>query len=1041
MFSLLVSTSLRCRILVLAIAAIIIAYGVFTQRSMPIDVFPDLNKGIITIMTEVPGLAPEEVELLVTRPIEAAVAGAMGMTRIRSSSKINLSIVYVEFDWGVDILRARQLVGERLQVARAQLPDNAQPILMPTASLMGEVMIIAMTGLPGDPMALRELADWVVAPRLRAVPGVSNVQPIGGEVRQYRVAPDLLRMNQMGITIQELERALLNFGSNHGGGVSDKTTAQEYQIRILGRTTVLEDLRNVSITQRFGQPILLHQVAQVSFQAKQRRGDASYMLQPAVLMSIQKQPGADTLELTARLETSIAALGPAMPPGVKLDQVVFRQADFIDASIGNVQQVLIEAMAAVAVVLFLFLANTRTTAISLVAIPLSVLMTFIVFRWMGLTLNTMTLGGLAIAIGELVDDAVVDVENIYRRLSENRRLAIPRPALEVIADASQEVRSGIVQSTLIIIIVFIPVFAIPGIEGLFFAPLGIAYIVSIFSSLIVSITLTPVLCYYLLPRMRQMHDPSHRESWVVRRLKQLNLRLLQGMLDNPAPFLVAICIACFLAVAIIPTLPRAFLPRFNEGSVMIEMTLEPGISLEESSRIGRVAEKLLLEIPEVKAVGRRTGRSEYDELAQGVHMSEIETRVEATDRTIPEIMDEIRVRLSNLPGSYNVGQPIGHRLIDHVLTGAAAQVVIKVFGEDLDILRNVAGSVEARLRGIPGLVDLRTERQVPVPQIQIHVDPKKALQYGVQSGPLSETLSGLIHGREVSEIFVGERHFDVVVRLDDAQRDMRTLSSLLVETGNGPLPLSHLAGMSETSGPNEILRENNRRRLNVLANGSGTNKRLAQDIRAALADVPLPVGYFVSFEGIYAEQDQSSLRLMGLAFLSLGLIFAMLYTRYRSLPLVLIVMCNVPLALIGCVVAMKITGLELSVASMVGFITLAGISTRNGILKINHYINLVLHEGEKFGRQMIIRGSQERLVPVLTTAVSACIGLVPLLLDPSAPGKEILHPVAVVIFGGLVSATILDSLLTPYLFQRFGQPSLQALVQTTLKGRTAKAFD
>ncbi|MBU2090687.1 MAG: efflux RND transporter permease subunit, partial [Alphaproteobacteria bacterium] len=496
MFSFLVSASLRCRILVLVAAAIIVGYGVVTQRSMPIDVFPDLNKGIITIMTEVPGLAPEEVEILVTRPIETAVAGAMGMTRIRSASQINLSIVYVEFDWGVDILRARQLVGERLQVARAQLPDSAQPILMPTASLMGEVMIIAMTGLPGDPMALRELADWVVAPRLRAVSGVSTVQPIGGEVRQYHVAPDLMRMNQMGITIQELERALQLFGSNHGGGVSDRT-AQEFQIRILGRTAVLDDLRNVSIGQRFGQPILLHQIADISFQPKQRRGDASYMRQPAVLMSIQKQPASDTLALTARLEAAIADLGPAMPQGVKLDQIVFRQADFIDASIGNVQQVLVEAMAAVAVVLFLFLANTRTTAISLVAIPLSVLMTFIVFRWMGLTLNTMTLGGLAIAIGELVDDAVVDVENIYRRLSENRLLAIPRAPLAVIADASQEVRSGIVQSTLIIIIVFIPVFAIPGIEGLFFAPLGIAYIVSIFSSLIVSITVTPVLCYYL----------------------------------------------------------------------------------------------------------------------------------------------------------------------------------------------------------------------------------------------------------------------------------------------------------------------------------------------------------------------------------------------------------------------------------------------------------------------------------------------------------------------------------------------------------------
>jgi HME family heavy-metal exporter len=1036
-FAFLVNVSLRSRALVLVISGIIIAYGVATQRDMAIDVFPNLNKGLVTIVSEARGLAPEEVEVLVTVPIEAAVSGAAGLTRVRSSSATGLSIVFAEFDWGVDIRLARQIIVERLATARSALPREVQPVLMPAASLMGEILIFAVTGETSDPMELRELADWVVATRLRATPGVSQVNAIGGEVRQYRVTPDLVAMNRLGVTVQDLEHALAAFGSNAGGGVANQAS-QEYQIRILGRTASLDDLRNVSIDIRGGQPVALSQIADISYQPQPRRGDAGFMGKSAVLLTVQKQPDADTLDLTRRLEAVMRDLEATVPEGVKVNQLVFRQADFIEASIGNVQQVLIEAMAAVAVVLILFLANARTTAISLIAIPLSVLMTFIVFRWSGMTLNTMTLGGLAIAIGELVDDAVVDVENIYRRLAENRLSPDRRPPLAVIIDASQEVRSGIVQSTFIIILVFVPVFAIPGIEGLFFAPLGIAYITSIFASLLVSITLTPVLCYYLLPHMPM---GPHKDAWLVRKLKQINGRVLERVLNAPRPLLAGVALGCVVAIAIVPTLPRAFLPPFNEGSLMIEMSLQPGISLEESARIGRIAERVLMVVPEIRSVGRRTGRAENDELAQGVHVSELEADVELADRSMAEVMRDVRQRLAGLPGDFNVGQPIGHRLIDHVLTGAAAQVVIKIFGEDLDIIRRLATTAEQRLRGVPGLVDLRIEKQVPVPQIQVKLDPQKALAYGVQPGALTRELGGLIDGVELSDIVIGQRHFDVVMRVADASRTQQALSTMLVETKSGAVPLSHLATISEASGPNEVLRENGRRRILVLANGDGSNTRkLAPMIREALAEMPLPTGYSMSFEGIYAEQGNSSLRLLGLSLISLTMIFSLLYTRYRSMALTLIVMTNVPLALIGCVIALKVTGLELSVASMVGFITLTGISTRNGILKVNHFINLVMREGEKFDRKMIIRGSQERLVPVLTTAASACVGLIPLLLDPGAPGKEILFPVAVVIFGGLLSATVLDAMLTPLLFLKFARTAVEGLASQSSRRQVVEVY-
>jgi HME family heavy-metal exporter len=574
-------------------------------------------------------------------------------------------------------------------------------------------------------------------------------------------------------------------------------------------------------------------------------------------------------------------------------------------------------------------------------------------------------------------------------------------------------------------LVFLPVFAIPGLEGQLFAPLGIAYIVSILSSLLVSITVTPVLSSFMLPKMSKL---SGHQSWLILKLKNINGRLLNRVFDDPGPVLAVVGIAVFLAIAIVPTLPRAFLPPFNEGSLMVGMTLDPGISLEESARIGRTAELLLQQIPEVRTIGRRTGRSESDEHSLGVHETEFEISIELAGRRMETVMREVRSRLGGLPGNISVGQPISHRLIDHILTGTPGQLAVKIFGDDLDVLRNLAGDMNRRLSVISGVVDLEIEKQMPVPQIQIRVDPRQARLYGVQPGPLTRRLAHMINGATVSQIVDGVRYFDVVIRLDDIGRDARSLAAVLIDTDSGPIPLSHVAKVHMSNGPNQVLRENGRRRILITANGDGANdSRIAVDVRQVVDEFPLPTGYFATFEGIYAEQNRSALRLLGLAAISLSLIFAVLYTRYRSVTLAMIIMCNVPLSLIGCVLAVKLAGLQLSVASMIGFITLTGISTRNGILKISHFINLVLHENETFGREMILRGSQERLVPVLMTATSACFGLLPLLILPNAPGKEILYPVAVVIFGGLLVATFLDSLLTPLLFLRFGRSALERL--------------
>ncbi|MBW7834816.1 MAG: efflux RND transporter permease subunit [Simplicispira suum] len=1026
MFAYLIRTSIRQRLIVLGISLLLVVYGVLTARQMPVDVFPDLNKPTVTLMTEAGGMAPEEVEQLVTFPIESGMNGMPGVTRVRSVSGIGLSIIYVEFEWGSDIYRNRQQISERLNLVREQLPEGVVPQMGPISSIMGEILLIA---LPADPdkvsaMQVREYADWVLRPRLLTIPGIAQVTPIGGEVRQYRVEIRPAQLQALGVEREKLEGALRDFGANTSGGFLE-SQGREYLIRQIGRTSRLQDLQNVVVSVKNGQAILLSQVADVKIAPALKRGDAGYNGKPAVILSVQKQPSADSVTLTREVEHAIAELQQSLPAGIEAPQFLFKQANFIENSVRNVQEALRDGAILVAVVLFLFLLNVRTTLISLTAIPVSLLATALVFHYFGLSINTMTLGGLAIAIGELVDDAVVGVENVLRRLKLNSALAVPRPVAEVIASATLEVRSAIVYATVIIVLVFVPLFVLPGIEGRLFSPLGVAYIVSILASMIVSVTLTPVMAYYLLPRMKQM---GHGDSWLVSHLKRWDAKLLHWSFGHTGALLLAAVLAVVMATATIPFFPRSFLPDFNEGTLTVNVVLNPGTSLAESNRIGVLAEQIVASVPEVTQVGRRTGRAELDEHAEGVHYTEMDVDLKVSERSRSAIIRDIRTRLGVLPAASNVGQPISHRL-DHLLSGVRAQIALKVYGDDLDTLRTLAADLRTRLAQVHGLTDLQIEKQVLIPQIKIHLDYDKLGRYGVAPGALLVSLQQMVEGERVTQIVEGNRRFDLVVRLPEKDRSLHALQNLMIETPKGAVPLSSLATIEDGDGPNQVSRENSRRRIVLSANTDGSDMaKVVADIRAEIAAKALPEGYSVSLEGQFQAQEQASRLIAMLAMLSFTMIFLVLYSRYRSTALTLIIMGNIPLALVGSVIALWISGQPLSVAALVGFITLTGIATRNGILKISHYINLCAFEGEQFGRALIVRGSLERLTPVLMTALVAAFALVPLLVSADAPGKEILHPVAVVIFGGLVSSTLLDTFLTPLMFWRWGERPLTRLL-------------
>jgi HME family heavy-metal exporter len=1030
MFNWIVRYSLHNRLFVLAFAALLLVYGGITAWRTPVDVFPDLNKPLVTVLTEAGGMAPEEVEQLVTFPIETALNGMPGVTRVRSTSGVGLSIVYAEFDWGTDVYRNRQLVAERLAQLRAQMPDEITPVMGPVSSIMGEVMLIALP-LEGSkdaasPMQAREYADFVLRPRLLAIPGVSQVIPIGGDVRQLRVEPDPTRMAQLGISLTQVEQALRGFASNAGGGFIDMNS-REYLIRHLGRTNKVEDLQGIAVAWKDGRAVLLNQVAEVRFAPGLKRGDAGYRGQPAVIVSVQKQPAADTVQLTAQVERALEELRAGMPKGLSAPKVLFRQADFIEASIGNVTEALRDGAIMVAIVLFAFLLSVRTTLISLVAIPLSLAVTALVFRLLDQSINVMTLGGLGIAIGELVDDAVVDVENILRRLKENRLLPQPRPVLEVVRQASVEVRSGIVYATVIVVLVFVPLFALPGIEGRLFAPLGIAYIVSILASMLVSMTVTPVLCSMLLPRMKRL---GHGDSPLVARLKRWDSRLLAWSFPRAKLLISAAALAVAAAAATVPFFPRAFLPAFNEGSLVLGMVFNPGTSLAEANRMGALAERLIGEVPGVTQVGRRTGRAELDEHAEGVHSAEIDVDLRRDGPLVDReaVMAQIRAQLSVLPAQVAIGQPISHRL-DHLLSGVRAQIALKIYGDDTDTLRGLAEQMRQNLSGVKGLVDLTVEKQVLIPQVMVRIDQQRLAQTGLAPGEAVRILKALTDGAHGAQIVDGSRRYELVLRLPDGQRGPLDLARTLIDTPAGRLSVSSFATVEEADGPNQIGRENGRRRIVVYANTDGSDMgQIIADIRQVIGKATLPAGSFISLEGQFQAQEQATQLILGLSLVSLAMMFLVLYSRYRSAVLAGVIMANIPLALIGSVVAMWMAGVSLSVAAMVGFITLAGIATRNGILKVSHYINLCRFEGETFSQAMIVRGSLERLTPVLMTALVAAFALTPLLLAGDAPGKEILHPVAVVIFGGLVSSTLLDTLLTPLLFWWLGRKPTERLL-------------
>jgi HME family heavy-metal exporter len=823
MFKWLLDNSLGNRLLVIIASVVLMAYGAFTLTRTPVDVFPDLNKPTVTIITEAGGMAAEEVEQLITFPLETTMNGLPGVETIRSTSSAGLSFIYVTFDWSTDIFRARQLVSERLAAMEEGIAEGVLPRMGPISSIMGEIMQIA---IPVDTtkisaMAVREYADWVLRPRLLSVQGVAQVIPIGGEVRQFQVQPNTVRMAELGITHEQLEAALKGYSSNTSGGFLE-LNGREYLIRNLGRTSLLDDLKNLALTSKAGQPILMCQIAEVTFAAANKRGDAGYEGQPAVILGIQKQPSADTIALTRNIEEALAGLKTSLPAGMQEPKVTFRQASFIEASITTLQGKLIGASVFVAVILFFFLGTLRPTIIALTAIPVSIFITALVFRYFGLSINTMTLGGLAIAIGGLVDDAVVGVENVLRRLKEDRAKHPEHRLnpLEVVAHATMEVRSAILYATVIIVLVFIPLFALPGLEGKLFVPLGIAFIVSTLASLIVSVTVTPVLSFYLLPRMKNL---DHGDTKVLRWLKSAYQSSLQSVLNAPKAAMAAAGVAVVVAAAAVPFFPTTFLPPFNEGTLLIGLRLNPGVTLAETSALARQAEVLVSQVPEVTHVGRRSGRAELDEHAEGVHVSELDVGLKPTaelTRTMDEIKADIRARLINLPAALEIGQPISHR-IDHMLSGVRSQIAIKIFGEDLDALRGQADVLRAKLAAIPGIADLQIEKQVLAPQIKVRVDYAAAAQYGVPAPQVLTTLQNLVEGEKITQIVEGSRRFALVVRLPESARSVEGLSQILIETPNGRIPLSKIATIEDGDGPNQISRDDGKRRIVLSANASG----------------------------------------------------------------------------------------------------------------------------------------------------------------------------------------------------------------------------
>lgn len=1047
MLNKMIEWSLANRAIIIGVSLLLMLTGLQTATQLPVEVLPDLTKPTVVLLTEAPGLAPEEVETRVTQPIESALMGVAGLTRLRSNSDVSLSLVYAEFGWGTDIYKARTLVQERLQSVRESLPEGVQPFMTPVASLMGEILLVGVRstikeGEPGylPPREVRSLADWTIKRRLQSVSGIAEILNMGGGIKQIEIQPDPFRMQANGVSYDELETAAGAAANTTTGGFIN-TGPTEIMVRNLAMTTQIEDIARTVVKKVNDRPILISDVANVAWGVEPMRGDATVSQSPeksptyGVIMSITKAPGFDTRSLTEQVKKALDELKGTFPKGVETT-LLFQQKDFIDHAIGNLKEAIRDGAIMVTIVIFLFLLNFRTTFITLMAMPLSFGITMLVFRWFETSVNSMTLGGLAVAIGMVVDDAIVDVENVYRRLRENAASPHPRPKLGVIASASGEVRNSILYATVLIVLVFLPLLGLSGVEGKLFAPIAIATIISMIASFVVSLTAIPVLCSLLL---NPKEGGEHKDGRLVQGLKKLLERtLLRFGLDQPALLLALVGLILVGAFSLYPQMSKDFLPTFREETALIACTSAPGTSLEEMNKISDVIEQQILSVPEVRKVGRRLGRAERGDHVVPVSTAEFDVDFSqepgAKGRSRKEILDDIAQRVRSVPGIFAaIGGPLADR-IGHMLSGVSAPVAIKIFGPDLDRLRQLGTEVQTVAKTIPGFHDAKLDQQSTIPQLRIEADRDRAAAYGIAPGHLNEQLSALLGGKQVSELREGQKTVNLVTRLPIEWRDSPDrIAQLPVETTTGQrIPLSLVADVREAKGPNVIFRENSQRRFTIAIKPTVKDVGvLVERLRKEVSEkVKLPEGYFITYEGEFQAQRDASLRIAIFSSVIFVVIFFMLYGYFHSASLAAQVLVNIPLALMGGLAFTYLKLGNISIATLVGFIAVGGVAARNGIMMISHYLHLMKHEGESFSKSMIVRGTLERLVPVSMTALSAGIGLIPLVLAADQPGKEILHPVAVVIVGGLVSSTFLDMAITPAMFWLLGRRGAEHALRT-----------
>ena len=1021
--------SLHNRLLVLVCAVLLMIGGTYTAFHTDVDVFPDLNAPTVVVMTEANGMAPEEVERLVTFPVETAVNGAMDVRRVRSSSTTGFSVVWVEFDWGTDIYRARQIVSEKLAIVSEDLPQNVgKPTLGPQSSILGEMLILGMTADTTSLLDMRTIADWTIRPRLLSTGGVAQVAVIGGDIKEYQILLDPARMKHYGIGLDQVLAVCRQMNQNANGGVLYEYS-NEYIIRGVLSTDKAEEIAKgvVALTPE-QTPVLLEDIATVKVGGKSPKlGLASERGKPAVLITVTKQPNTSTIDLTAKLDAIVADLQKNMPADVHISTDIFRQSRFIDSSINNVKQSLFEGSFFVVIVLFLFLMNVRTTLISLVALPLSLLFSIVTLHYLGLTINTMSLGGMAIAIGSLVDDAIVDVENVYKRLRQNRLLPVDRqrPTKDVVFDASREVRMPILNSTLIIVVSFLPLFFLTGMEGRMLVPLGIAFIVALFASTVVALTLTPVLCSYLLDRKGQK---PQQDAWVARKLRVVYEKALVYAIAHKKAVLLGTFSVFVIALGFFFTLGRSFLPPFNEGSFTINVSTLPGISLEESDRIGRRAEELLMQVPEIQTVARKTGRAELDEHALGVNVSEIEAPFELKDRSREEVTNDVREKLSTIKGAnIEIGQPISHR-IDAMLSGTEANIAIKLFGTDLNRMFLIGNQIKDAVQGIEGLVDLKVEQQIERPQLTITPKREILAKYGIPLPEFGEYVNVMLGGEVVSQVYDDGKTFDLTVKAsDDSRMTMDAIRDMMIDANGVKVPLSYVAEVRSASGPNTINRENVQRKIVISANVSERDLHgVVNDIQHVVNEkIHLPEGYHIEYGGQFESEQAASRTLLLTSFMSLIVIFLLLYNEFKDARESGVVMLNLPLALIGGVFILCLTSGEISIPAIIGFISLFGIATRNGMLLISHYTQL-RSEGATL-MHAVVQGSLDRLNPILMTALSSALALIPLAVNGDLPGNEIQSPMAKVILGGLLSSTFLNGFIIPIIYLMMNKDSQNVL--------------